>query len=258
MKPDIHGGEIDERLERRARLARRLDGAVELAAAVGPAARHGEHAAGLGVHHHHAAFDIGHLAQRIGLGRIRLGVLAGRLLDLLDHDHVAHGNHIARRARRRAEPLLGQGRRGPGHLGERQRALAIRQADQLHHLRLDLAHHGELPARRPGQRPALGDAGELLLPHAHVGDLGVGAAPAVAAVVGDQAVAQRVVGDRLDGRIERGRDGEPAFIEALLAVGRHQVAAHFLGEEVGLHDLGVAAAAVLQLLGLGLLHLGRP
>ena len=120
----IHGREIDERLERRARLARRLDGAVELAAAVGPAARHGEHAAGLGVHHHHAALDIGHLAQRVGPGRIRLGVLAGRLLDLLDHDHVADIDDILRAARRRAETLLGQGRRGPGHFGEGHGALA--------------------------------------------------------------------------------------------------------------------------------------
>ena len=40
---------------------------------------------------------------------------------------------------------------------------------------VDLGDDGELPARRAVQRPALGDAGELLLPVAvlHVGDLGV-------------------------------------------------------------------------------------
>ena len=90
----------------------------------------------------------------------------------------------------------------------------------------------------------------------HVGDLGVGAAPAVAAVIGDQALAQGVVGHGLDGRIERRADGQAAFVEALLAVGRHQVAAHFLGEEIGLRHLGGAAATILQLLGLGRLRLG--
>ena len=74
VKPAVHRREIDERLERRAGLALRLHRAVELAHAVGPAARHREHAAGLRVHHHHAAVDVGHLAQRVGVGRIGLGV----------------------------------------------------------------------------------------------------------------------------------------------------------------------------------------
>ncbi len=78
----------------------------------------------------------------------------------------------------------------------------------------------------------------------------------MAAVVGDQPIAQRVVGDVLDGRIERRADGQAAFVEALLAIGGHQVAAHFLGEEVGLRHFGGTAAAVLELFGLGGLRLG--
>ena len=48
---------VDEGLERRARLAQRLGGAVEDARLVGEAALHGEHAPGLGVHRHEAALD---------------------------------------------------------------------------------------------------------------------------------------------------------------------------------------------------------
>ena len=56
---------IDERLERRARLAQRLRRAVELALVEGEAADHGEHAAGARIHHHHGAGDFGHLAQPV-------------------------------------------------------------------------------------------------------------------------------------------------------------------------------------------------
>ena len=111
---------------------------------------------------------------------------------------------------------------------------------------------------RPEQRAALHQAGELVLPAAallHVGDLGIGAAPAVAAVVGDQPLAQRLVGDLLDGGIEGGHHRQAQFVEALLAIGREQVAADLLGEEVGLHDLGGRALAQGELLGLGRLLL---
>jgi hypothetical protein len=185
VKPAVHRREIDERLEGRARLARRLDGAVELAAAVGPAAGHGEHAAGLRVHHDDAALDVGHLAQRIGPWRIGLGVGARRLLDLLDDDHVAHRHDVARAARRGADRLVLQGRASPGHLGERHGALAaVRQADELDRLRLDLADDRELPRRRTGERTTLDDPGKLLFPDAHVGNLGIGSAPAMTPVVG--------------------------------------------------------------------------
>ena len=121
---------------------------------------------------------------------------------------------------------------------------------------VDLAHHGELPVGRAEQRTALDDSGELLFPQAHVRDLGVRSAPAVAAVVGDQPVAQRGVGGFLDSGIERRAYRETTFIEPLLAICRHQVAAHFLGEEIGRRRFGGAALAELQPLGPRLLRFG--
>ena len=78
----------------------------------------------------------------------------------------------------------------------------------------------------------------------------------MAAVIGDQSVAQRRVGGGLDGGIERRADRQATLVETLLAIGRHQVATHFLGEEVGLRHFGRTATAILQLLGLGGLRLG--
>ena len=191
-----------------------------------------------GVHHHHAALDVGHLAQRVGLRRIGLGVGAVRLVDLLDHDHVADAHHVGGRRGGAADALVGQRRPRPGHLGEGHRAVALAIVAAGRRCCTDWASTlvttascqagGPLSGRRWAMRANSSSQ------TAHVGDLGVGTAPAVAAVVGDQAVAQRLVGDRLDGGIERGADGEAALVEALLAVGRQQVAAHFLGEEVGL------------------------
>ena len=54
---------IDERLERRARLAERLGGAVELAFGEGEAADHGQHAAGMRVHRDERALDLRHLLE---------------------------------------------------------------------------------------------------------------------------------------------------------------------------------------------------
>ena len=111
---------------------------------------------------------------------------------------------------------------------------------------------------RPNSGRRCVEAGELVLPAAallHVGDLGIGAAPAVAAVVGDQPLAQRLVGDLLDGGNEGGHHRQAQLVEALLAIGREQVAADLLGEEVGLHDLGGRALAQGELLGLGRLLL---
>ena len=68
----VERGGVDERLERRARLAQRLGGAVEDARLVGEAALHRQHAAGLGVHRHEAALDRRDLA--VGPA---LAVLAG-------------------------------------------------------------------------------------------------------------------------------------------------------------------------------------
>ena len=91
----VERGGVNERLERRARLAQRLRGAVELALVEREAADHCEHAAGPRVHHDHRAGDFRYLTQ---------AVLAGILVERLDVDDVAgveHLAHLRRRACRR-------------------------------------------------------------------------------------------------------------------------------------------------------------
>ena len=77
---------VDERLERRARLAQRLRRAIELALVEREAADHREHAAGERVHRDDRAGDFRDLAQ---------AVLAGVLVDRSRHRHVAGGEHLA-------------------------------------------------------------------------------------------------------------------------------------------------------------------
>jgi hypothetical protein len=79
-------------------------------------------------------------------------------------------------------------------------------------------------------------------------------APAVAAVIGDQAVAQRAVGELLQARIEGGAHRQAATVELVLAEAREQVAAHFLGEVVCADHVARPALADLQRLGACLLE----
>ena len=205
----IHGREIDEGLEGRAGLARRLDGAVELAAAVGPAARHGEHAAGLRCpspprRPRHWAPGAAHRSSADRAWRWRRA--GGR------------GRPSRPRSRRPRSPRWPDGRARRRHSGWAGSAAPRPSRRRAPCRRLPVRRR-----RRAGRR-CCADCGSTLVTTAscqpggpesgrrwamransssqapHVGDLGVGAAPAVAAVVGDQAVAQRLVGHRLDGR----------------------------------------------------------
>ena len=76
----VERGRIDDRLERRARLAQRLRRAIELALIVGEAADHREHAAGQRILDHHRAGDFRHLPQAeltFGLRRLDVDDVAG-------------------------------------------------------------------------------------------------------------------------------------------------------------------------------------
>ena len=88
----VERGRIDDRLERRAGLAHRLRGAVELGLRIGEAADHRQHAAGMRVHRDEPAGDLRRLAQLVGVALL-----------LLDEDHVAGLQHVRRRVR--LEPL---------------------------------------------------------------------------------------------------------------------------------------------------------
>ena len=61
-------------------------------------------------------------------------------------------------------------------------------------------------------------------------DLGERAAIAAQRVELDQAVLQRLAGDQLQLRVERGAHREPALVERVLAVAGDDLAAHLLGE----------------------------
>ena len=138
---------IDDRLERRAGLAQRLGGAVELGLGVGEAADHGQHAAGARVHGDQRAFELGHLLEGVGAR------LAGERRDV---DHVAE---LEESAELLADPLdVRAGQRAVDAIGshlaidDRSRAQADTGLVVAH-----LQHHGELPFRHVAQRLDLVD-----------------------------------------------------------------------------------------------------
>ena len=70
------------------------------------------------------------------------------------------------------------------------------------------------------------------------------AAPAaMAAVVGDQPLAQRLVGRYLQPGVEAGAHRQPALIQHLLAVARQQFAPHLFGEVRSVDDLRLLSSA---------------
>ena len=70
----------------------------------------------------------------------------------------------------------------------------------------------------------------------------------------EQAVLQRLAGDQLQLRIERGAHRQAALVERVLAVAGDDLAAHFLGEIFAGEQVGAGAARLdAERLGLGLL-----
>jgi hypothetical protein len=109
-------------------------------------------------------------------------------------------------------------RPGPAHLGERDAAgLAALEAD-LGAVIVGAQHQRKLPAGgcRPGGQRFGREPGRPVRAGIDVADR---AAPAaMAAVVGDQPVAQRLVGGRLQLRIEAGAHRQAGFVEPLVAI----------------------------------------
>src|SRR3546814_17336768 len=83
-----------------------------------------------------------------------------------------------------------------------------------------------------------------------------GAAPAVAAVVGDETLAQHPLGDALQPRVQGREHRAAAGVEAVLAVKAGQLAAKLLGEILRLDRIALGAAGTPQRLGAG--RLGNP
>ena len=86
----VERGRIDQRLERRTGLTVRLRRAVELALVERETAGHRQHAAGPGIHRHHAAGDFRNLPQ----AELALDRLAVLVLQHLGIDHVAGLEHL--------------------------------------------------------------------------------------------------------------------------------------------------------------------
>ena len=216
----IERGRVDEGLERRARLTQRLRRPVELGLVEGKAPDHGENAPGIGVHRHHGAGNLGDLPQ---------AVLSGAALHGLDIDDIAGRERAAHAAA------------GPAHAVDRQNAglafarhLAGFFARRLQtDARLRVAgveHHREPPRLHVAERR---NRRQLRSPVGRNVDVIHGAAKAMRLVEAHQAIRQRLARERLNFWIERGADGQTAFVKLFLAVTIEQFAPNLLGEIAG-------------------------
>ena len=210
---------IDDRLERRARLAQRLGGAVELALVEREAADHGEHAAGPRIHHHHGAGDFRQSgAAGTGLDCCRPG-------QRIDIDHVAGRQAPADTA---GSALDGAGRRGFAHFTPSSGMMPISRSlttappgsrAGCKPIRADWSLASSTTASRHGAMSDSDLTSASLTPQSPVMSiLLTGAAPALRLVVIDEAVGHGLARHHLHLRIERGAHRQAALVELLLAV----------------------------------------
>ena len=228
----VERGQINEGLEGGAGLPGGLGHPVELAVLEAPAAAEGQHAACVRIHGDEAAFDIRNLPQGEGGCRIVLAVVV--LGDGFDEDHITRRQNIRRFLHAAAQSLLFvpfpcPGQFSQGDLAER----AVFEADLylfvLGNQDKSLAPAGKRRFRRLERAKSIAPAGDDL-------DLSERPAPTMAAVVMHQSPMQGLVREALQLRVKGGADGEPAFIEAVLAEPADQPAPDFLGEIIRLGD----------------------
>ena len=188
----------------------------------------------MGIERHQAAFDFGELTEREGSFRIGLGVRAGaRGGHRFDDDHVAGHQHVGRAPDAGPQSLVLHPRARPFHFGEGNApAAAVGKAD-LGHRPVHPQHHGERPLERSRRRL---DALELAAPAQTGLDPRHRPAPPVPAVVGLEPPAQHAVGYLLQARVDGGAHGQPPFVKLVFAVAGGKLAAHLLGEVVGLDE----------------------
>ena len=224
----LDGGGVEEGLDGRARLPRRLDGPVELAVAEGIAADEGPDLPGLRVDDHHGAVPQGLLVER-DAGLFGLGVEGGDL----DLDDVAALEDRVEAAGLRPADVLG-GHQAHGVLDpDRGFAAGDREDDGV----VDPGRLERLVL--PGQEPVLlqrglGGGDEVLEGLGTGGeDVRLVGPPAVQRVLRPaQARLQGRLGIALKVRIDGREDLEPGPVKAVKAVGLLEVAADLL-EEVG-------------------------
>ena len=237
----IQRGQIDERLDRRAGLALRLDRAIELADLVAEAAGR---ARARGRYADRARRPRRRLRASGAAHRAAAGSLAAAL---------ASGSTSTTSPARSTSPAW----RGTGPNSPRRAAAcapsASRRTGSVPRAAVGKADLGAVGDRSPAppraaSRPRRCRAGGATAARrgrqSPVGvDMRHRPAPAVAAIIIDQPVAQRRVGDGLQLGIEAGAHGEARLVERLLAIARQQLAAHLLGEVTRRHHLGVVAPA---------------
>ena len=218
---------------------------------------------------HHRAVDIGNLAQREGPRGIGddlaflapLGRFDHPFADRFDGDDIAGLEHLVGAADRRPALLtLDPGPR-PAQLGARYGPLrAVLEADPGAKL-VRLQHHRKPPGCERRRRLDLGEAGRPI--GAGPGPAGGafqprhGAAPAMAAVIGDEPVAQRLIGDRLQLGFQGRAHRQAAAVELRLAIALEKLAPDLLGEVLRTGQQGRGAFVHDNRLGLGRPGLGR-
>ncbi len=179
-----------------------MGGAVELAGVERKTTDHGDDAAGVRVHRHQPALDLGDLAKVI------LACLAG--VGGLDVDHITDVEHVARRLNGRALLLAGRPL-GPFHLAERNGAGVAFRLDRIgaglaSRLETDGGRIGaerendrKAPLDHVGQRRDIRELGTPIV--AEIVDVGDRTAPALVLVKLDQAVNQGLARHDLYGRL---------------------------------------------------------
>ena len=246
----LERGQIDKGLDRRARLPLGLRRAVELADLKAEAAAHRQHPPGMRVHRDDCAGNLGDLAKIVERARPRRRLRRrlrdagfGALLQRLDENEIARLRDIGSVARQAAERPVIVERPRPAHLRERNApGLAVLQPD-LGAVIIGAQYDRELPASgRSARRQRFGR--EPGRPVRAGIDMADGAAPAaMTAVIGDQPVAQGLVGRRLQFAIHARADRETRLVESFLAIAGEQLAPHLFREIGAIDDFRLFALA---------------
>ena len=221
----VERGGIDERLERRSRLATRLSGTIELAQREREAADAREHAARVRIHDDDAATDLGNLHKRPHA--LRLVMVFRRNVDhVADVQHVARARLLARLAVRPPDLLV----RNLDSLAVGNKAavlLARRAQSDRCLLPLDLEHDAKTPRLNVAREF---NGAERRAPIAGDGNFLDGPAPTLLAIEGNQSLDERAPGKHLIARRQRRANGEAALIELLVTELRDQRAPNLFGK----------------------------
>ena len=155
-------------------------------------------------------------------------------------------------ARSGSEAAIRTPRPRPAHVGERNAAGgAVGQADRRA-VRVAAQDHCHPPADIPRNRRHR-NCGQVWCPITLRINAGhCSPPPAMAVIIGDQPVAQRLVGSRLQALVEAGAHRQPCAVQHLVAVAGEQLASDLLGEIGCTRLLGLLPVAPLDRLALGL------